>query len=77
MLLDDGVSMLWVMEARCASVAEGVHQEDVIQPADGVETRSGVSIVPPLIEPNVIPSEGEQPLSSSTRPSADAAERPQ
>ena len=67
----------WVMEARRSSVAEGVRQEDVIQPADGVETGSEMSVVPPPTEPNVIPSESEQPLSSSTVTSADAAGRPQ
>ena len=57
------VSVQWVMEAHRASMAEGVRQEDVIQPMDGVETGSGASIILPPTEPNVIPSEGEQPLS--------------
>ena len=32
------VTAQWVMEAHRSSVAEGVRQEDVIQPMDGVET---------------------------------------
>ena len=46
----------------------GVHQEDVIRPTDEVETGSGASVVPPPTEPNVVPSEGEQPLSSLIKP---------
>ena len=38
-MVAEKVSALWVMEARHASVAEGVRQEDIIQPADGVEAR--------------------------------------
>ena len=71
------VSAQWVMEAHRASVAEGARSEDVVQPTDGVETRSETSIVSPPIEPNVVPSASEQPLSSSTVPSADAVGRPQ
>jgi len=40
-----------------ASVTEGVRQEDVTQPADGVEVGSEA-----LFEPSVAPSEGEQPF---------------
>ena len=66
------VSMQWVMEAHCSSMAEGVRQEDVIQPVEGVETGLEASVVPPPTEPNVIPSESELPLSSSIVPSVDA-----
>ena len=45
-MVAEQVSVQWVMEARRASVAEGVHQEDVIQPADGVEAGSEASIIP-------------------------------
>ena len=65
------------MEARRASVAEDMRQEDITQPADGVEARSEVSVVPPPTEPNVIPSESELPLSLSIVPSAEAVKRPQ
>ena len=58
-------------------MAKGVRQEDIIQHVDGVETGSEMSIVLPPTEPNVILSVGEQPLSLSTEPSADAAGRPQ
>ena len=68
-MVAEQVSMQWVMEARRASVAEGV----VIQPTDRVETGSGASVIPPPTKPNVVPSEGEQPLSSSIEPLADAA----
>ena len=64
------------MEAHRASVAEGVCQEDIIHPVDGVKTELGASVIPPPTEPNVTPSESEQPLSSSVTPSADAVERP-
>ena len=60
------------MEARRASVAEGVRQEDVTQPMDGVEVRSEAPS-----EPSVAPSEGGQPLSSPVMSSADAVGRPQ
>ena len=76
-LVAEQVSAQWVMEARHSSMAEGVRQEDVIQPTDGVETRLDVIVVLPPSKPNVVPSGGEQPLSSSTEPSADAARRPQ
>jgi hypothetical protein len=49
----------WVMEARHASMAEGVHQEDITQPTDGVEARLEASVVPPPTEPNVAPSKSE------------------
>ena len=65
------------MEARRASVAEGVRQEDIIQPADGVEAGSEASVVLPPTEPNIALSESEQPLSSLVAPSADAVGRPQ
>ena len=61
------------MEARYVSVAEGVRQEDVTQPADGVVVESKASIVPAPTEPNVAPSESEQSLSSLVASSADAA----
>ena len=76
-MVAEQVSVQWVMEARRSSMAEGVRQEDVIQPTDGVETGSEVSIVPPPTEPNVVPSESEQPLSTSIVPSADTVGRPQ
>ena len=66
------VSALWVMEARRASVVEGVHQEDVTQPADGVEVGPEAPS-----EPSVALSEGEQPLSSPVVSSADATRWPQ
>ena len=75
-MVAEQVSAQWVMDARRASVAEGAHPEDVIQLADGVEPKSEVDVVLPLTEPNVASSEGEQPLSSSITPSADAAGQP-
>ena len=56
------------MEARRASMAEGVCQEDVTQPTDGVEVR-----LEALSEPSVASLEGEQPLSSSVVSLADVA----
>ena len=60
------------MEAHHSSMAEGVHQEDVIQPTDGVEAGSEASVVLPLTELNVVPTESELPSSSSTVLSVDA-----
>ena len=54
------------------SVTEGVRQEDVTQPTDGVEV--GLEA---LSEPSIAPSEGEQPLSSPAVSSADAVGQPQ
>ena len=54
------------------SMAEGVHQEDVTHPMDGVEVGSKAPS-----EPSVAPSEGEQPLSSPNVSSTNAARRPQ
>ena len=71
------VSMQWVMEARRSSMAKGACQEDVIQPVDGVDTRSETTIVSPLTEPNTAPSESEQPLSLLIEQSANAIGRPQ
>ena len=76
-MVAEQVSMQWVMEARRSSMAEDMRWEDVVQPMEGVETRLEASIVPPPTEPNVAPSESEQPLSSSITPSADATGRPQ
>jgi len=64
------------MEARHVSLVEGVHQEDVIQPMDGVEARSEASVVLPSTEPDIAPSKSEQPLSSSLTPLVDAIGRP-
>jgi len=75
-LVAEQVSAQWVMDARRANVAEGVCQEDVAQPADGVEPGSKASVILPLTKPHVAPSEREQPLSSSVMPSADATGRP-
>ena len=74
-MVAEQVSAQWVMEAHRVSVAEGVHQEDIIQHADGVETGSEASVVPPPTELNVVQSESERPLSLSTETSADAAGR--
>ena len=76
-MVAEQVSAQWVMEACHLSMAEGVRQEDVIQPTDGVETGLEASVVLPPTELNVIPSESEWPLSLSTEPLADAAGRPQ
>ena len=62
------------MEAHRANAAEGVGQEDVAKPVDGVEPKSEANVAPPLIEPNVVPSETKQPLSSPVEPVVDAAE---
>ena len=66
------VSVQWVMEARRASVAEGVHQEDVTQPADGVEAGSEAPS-----KPSIALSEGKQPLSSPVVSSANVVGQPQ
>ena len=72
-MVAEQVSTQWVMDARRVSVAEGARQEDVPQSTDGVEAGPKANVVPPPTEPNVAPSESEQPLSSPVAPSADAA----
>ena len=54
------------MEACRASVAEGMHQEDVTQPMDGVEVGSKAPS-----EPSVAPPEDEQPLTLPVMSSTD------
>ena len=76
-MVAEQVSTQWVMEARRASMAGGRRQEDVIQPADGVEPGSEANVVPPPTEPNVVLPESELPLPSPVMPSADAAGRSQ
>ena len=83
-MVTEQVTTQWVMEAHRSSVAEDMHQEDVVQPVEGVETGSEVSIVLPPIKPNVIPITAEPsvvvptttelPSSSPITPSTDAAE---
>ena len=70
------VTSQWVMEAHHSSMAKEVHREDVVQPMEGVDTRSEESVVLPPTEPNVVPTGSELPSSLSTVPSADAAWRP-
>ena len=64
------------MDVRRANMAESVRQEDVAQPADGVEPSSKVDIAPPPTELNVVQSEDEQPLPSPVEPVVDAAAEP-
>ena len=54
-LVAEQVSAQWVMDARRANAAEGMHLEDIVEPTDGVEPGS---------EPNVVPPKDEQPLLS-------------
>ena len=75
-MVAEQVTAQWVMEAHHSSVAEDMRREDVVQPMDGVETGSEVSVVPTPTEPNVVSTTTELPSSSSTIPSADAARGP-
>ena len=61
-MVAEQVTMQWVMEARHSSMAEDVRQEDVVQPTEAAEVRSEVSIVPPPIEPNVVPTTAKLPM---------------
>ena len=76
-MVAEQVSAQWVMEAHRVSMAEGMRQEGIIQPVDGVEVGSEASVAPPPTETNVVPSASERPLSLSTEPSADATSRTQ
>ena len=58
-MVAEQVTTQWVMEAHHSSVAEDVCQEDVVQPTEGVETGSEVSVILPPTEPNVIPTGSE------------------
>ena len=60
------VTAQWVMEARRLTVAADMHQEDVVQPTELAEDGSEASVIPPAIEPNVVLTGSELPLSSST-----------
>ena len=53
-------------------MAEDARWEDVAMPMEGVEIGSEASVVPPPIEPNVVPTRSELPSSSSTVLLADA-----
>ena len=75
-LVAEQVSAQWVMDARRANVAEGVHQEDVASPMDGVEPRLEANVAPAPFEPNVAQPKDEQPLPSLVTPSADATGQP-
>ena len=57
-------------------MAGSVRQEDVAQPADGVERGSEVDIAPMPTEPNVAQLVAEQPLPSPIEPVVDAAVEP-
>ena len=75
-MVAEQVTAQWVMEPHHSSMAEEVCREVVVQPVEGGETGSEVSVVPPPTELNVIPTESELPSSSSSVPSANAAGRP-
>ena len=75
-LLAEQVSTQWVMDAHRSNMAKSVCQEDVTQPADGVEPGLEVDIAPPPTKPNVAQSEDEQPLPSPVEPVVDAAMEP-
>ena len=64
------------MDARRADMAASVRQEDVAQPADGMEPGSEVDVAPPPTEPNVAQSKDERPLPSPVEPVVDATEEP-
>ena len=76
-MVAEQVSVQWVMEAHRANAAEGACQEDVAQPADGVELGLEVDVVPPPTEPKIVQLESEQHLSSPVAPIADAIGQPQ
>ena len=59
------------MDARRADLVDGVRQEDVAHPADGVEPGSEMNVTPLPTEPNVVPPESEQPVPLPVTPSAD------
>ena len=65
------------MDVHREDMARSMHQEDIAQPADGMEPRSEVDITPTLTELNVVPPGSEQPAPSPVVPTADAAEPPQ
>ena len=69
-MVAEPVTVQWVMEAHHSTMVEDVRREDVVQPVEGVEARSEVSVIPPPTEPNVVSTGSELPLSSSTVPSA-------
>ena len=65
------------MDAHRVDLADGARQEDVAQPADGVEPGSEMNVAPLLTEPNVFPPESEQPVPLPIAPTADVTGEPQ
>ena len=52
-LVAEQVSAQWVMDARRADMAGSMRQEDITQPADGVEPGLEVDVTPPPTKSNV------------------------
>ena len=71
-MVAEQVTARWVLEARRSTMDEDVRREDVVQPMEGVETRSEASVVLPPTEPNVVPTGSEPPSSLLTVLSGDA-----
>ena len=76
-LVVEQVSVQWVMDAHRADLADGVRQDDVAHPADGVEPRSEMNVAPLPTEPNVIPPESEQLVPLPVALIADVTGEPQ
>ena len=68
----DQVSAEWVMDVRREDMARSMHGEDGSQPTGSTEPGSEVNVALASVEPNVVPSGGEQPVLSSVAPTADA-----
>ena len=62
---------------RRADLADGVRQEDIAQPTDGVEPGSEMNVALPPIEANVVQLGSEQPMPSSVALTIDATGQPQ
>ena len=71
--VSEQVSAEWVMDVRYEDMARSMRGEDASQPADSMEPGSEVNVALASVEPNVVPSGGEQPVLLSVTPIADAA----
>ena len=58
-------------------MVDGVCQEDVAHPVDGVEPRTEMNVAPLPMEPNVILPNSEQPVPLPITLTADVAREPQ
>ena len=73
-LVAEQVSTQWVMDVHREDMARSMHGEDIAQPTDGMEPRSGVDVALASTKPIVVPPRSELSVPSPVTPTADAAD---